>query len=490
MLRIEGDNSRYCDGLNRRSFLQIGGLGLGGLALPDILRAEAAAGIRGSRKSVIMILLPGGPTHLDSFDLKPEAPIEIRGEFKPISTQVPGIQICELLPRIAATMEDFAVIRSLHGGRNDHNLHQCLTGWETHPQQGDSAAVPGFPLGGWPSLGAVASRYLGSADPSVPAFVSLAPQNVESTTRASLNQAGLLGMRHAGFEPLRNKRRETPNISGRENYHEAKHVRAMSDSDMVLQGITLDRLSDRQTLLQRLDQFRRDAEIGDQMTDLDAISQQAMSILTSSALARALSVSEEELNVRRRYGIPDSTTPVRGGPELLRQFLIARRLVQAGVRCVTLAFSQWPLERESRGGHNWDWHTGNFEKARAVFPMLDLGLTALVEDLKARGMMDDVSIVVWGEFGRTPRINRSAGRDHWPNVGTALLAGGGMRTGQVIGATDAQGGFPDDRPVHFRDVFATLYHNLGLNAENITLVDRGGRPHMLVDGRSPLRELV
>ena len=495
MLRILGRNANFCDGVDRRSFLQVGGLALGGLSLVDLLRAESQgarslANSGQSSKSVIMILLPGGPPHLDMFDLKPEAPVEIRGEFRSISTQVPGIRICELFPRMAAIMDKLVVVRSLHGGRNDHNLHQCLTGWETHPQQGDSAAVPGYPAGGWPSIGAVASHVLGPVRPSVPAFVSLAPPNVESTTRASLNQSGLLGMRHAGFEPLRNKRQESPNRAGRDNRHAATYAKATSDSDMVLQGITLDRLGDRRQLLASLDQFRREAERGRQMSEMDAIAGQAMRILTSSDLARALDISAEDLDVRRRYGVPNVPTPEHGGPELLRQFLMARRLIEAGVRCVTLAFSPWPLERESRGGFNWDWHTGNFAKARQAFPMLDLGLTALIEDLSARGMLDDVAIVVWGEFGRSPRINRSAGRDHWPNVGTALLAGGGLRTGQVLGSTDRYGEFPEDRPVHYREVFATLYHHLGITARHMTVTDRRGRPHFLVDGYHPLPELV
>ena len=182
--------------------------------------------------------------------------------------------------------------------------------------------------------------------------------------------------------------------------------------------------------------------------------------------------------------------PVKGGPKLLEQFLVARRLVEAGARCVTLAFSPWPLERESRGGYNWDWHADNFNKARATLPLLDQGVAALVEDLGSRGLLEDVSVVVWGEFGRTPRINKNAGRDHWPAVSSCLLAGGGMRTGQIIGATNRLAEYAKDRPVHFREVFATLYGNLGIDAARTTLPDRQGRPHFLVDNRRPMRELI
>ena len=162
----------------------------------------------------------------------------------------------------------------------------------------------------------------------------------------------------------------------------------------------------------------------------------AFGLLTSSKLAQAMDLDREDPGVRAKYGIASGSDPVNGGPKLLEQFLMARRLIEAGVRCVTLAFSRWPLERESRGGHNWDWHTGNFEKAKLTLPMLDQGLAALIEDLEEKGRLQDVSIVVWGEFGRTPKINGSAGRDHWPRVSSCLLAGGGMRTGQVLGATD------------------------------------------------------
>ena len=488
MLTIPGSSGRYCDGVGRRSFLKIGGLALGGLSLPQILAAEQAAGKRNRHKSVIMILLPGGPPHLDMFDLKPEAPKEIRGEFKPIATNVPGIRIGELLPHLARQMDKLAIVRSLHGGLNDHNLHQCLTGWETHPQQGDSPDRPGYPAGGWPSLGAVISKLQGSGDPAVPAFLSLAPPNVESVSRASLNQPGALGLAHAGFEPNRRKRGDIVYKSGISK--EAVAADAEGASDIVLNGITQARLTDRKALLGGFDQFRHAADTAaGQLGSLDAITQQALGILTSSRLARALDLSREDPALRARYGITAAPAPVHGGPELCKQFLIARRLVEAGVRCVTLAFSQWPLERMSRGGYNWDWHKENFKNARATLPMLDLGVSALVRDLHERGLDKDVSVVVWGEFGRTPKINANAGRDHWPQSAACLLAGGGMRTGQVIGATTRHGHEPAERPVHYRDIFATLYHNLGLN-RRATVTDLRGRPHYLLDNRKPVAELI
>ena len=488
VLTILGEGGRFCDGVTRRTFLKVGGLALGGMSLPQILAAEARAGIRSSHKSIIMILLPGGPPHLDMYDLKPDAPNEIRGEFQPIRTNVPGIEISELMPRTAAIMDKLVLVRSVHGGVDDHNLHQCLTGWGSHPQQGDSMARPGFPTGGWPSIGSVISKIQGSVNSTVPPFISLSPPNAESMTRAALNQPGFLGIGHAGFETNRRRKFGVAYKSG--------ETKAIVDrdreeaADIVLKGISLERLTDRKALLDSLDRFRREADSSGTMTGMDVINQQALGILTSSKLAKALDFKQEDPQLRERYGISKAEVPVKGGPKLLEQFLVARRLVQAGVRCVTLAFSQWPLERMTRGGYNWDWHVENFKNCRDTVPMLDIGLAALVEDLAAHDMLDDVSVVVWGEFGRSPRINRNAGRDHWPAVGSCVLAGGGMRTGQVVGSTDRFGGAPKDRPVHFREVFATLYHNMGIDASRTTVVDLRGRPHYLLDNRDPIPEII
>jgi hypothetical protein len=441
---------------------------MGGIALPQLLAAEARTGKPNPHKAIIMVLLPGGPPHLDMYDLKPDAPVEIRGEFKPISTSVPGIDVCELMPRMAAAMHKLVFVRSLVGGRNDHNLHQCLTGWESHPQQGDSQIIAGFPAGGWPSIGAAMSKIQGPVNRALPPFLSLAPEQAESTTRASLGQSGYLGLAHSGFQPYR-----------------------LNPGDMVLKDMGLDRLGDRKALLASLDRFRSEADTRGFMDGMDTFTQQAFGVLTSSKLVEALDFRREDPEVIQRYGIPDEPVPVHGGPKLLEGFLIARRLVQAGARCVTLALSQWPLERESRGGFNWDFHNGNFKKCRANLPMLDHGVTALVEDLERHAMLDDVSIVAWGEFGRTPRINNNeGGRDHWPQVNSCLLAGGGMRTGQVIGSTSRLGEEAKDRPVHYREVFATLYHNVGIDAGNTTLVDLSGRPQYLVDNREPIAELA
>jgi hypothetical protein len=444
MLTILGKHQPFCDGVSRRNFLRIGALGLGGLALPELLRAETLPGNRKTHKSVIMIFLPGGPSHQDTFDLKMDAPSEIRGEFTPIKTNVPGIEICEHMPQIAKVMDKMVVIRSMVGSFGRHDAFQCLTGRN----------LQNMPAGGWPSMGSVLSKLEGPVDPAVPPFVGLSPK-MGHMEWADAGSPGFLGVAYAPFKP-----------SG------------AGKADMVLNGVTLDRLADRRALLKSFDDFRRDVDASGAMAGMDAFNQQAFGLLTSSKLAEALDLEREDPKIRARYGKGDPHNRDDGGPKLMEQFLMARRLVEAGARCVTLAFSRW------------DHHGGNFAALRQDLPLLDQGVSALVEDLHHRGLDKDVSVVIWGEFGRTPTINKDAGRDHWPTVSCALLAGGGMRTGQVIGSTDRLGGEPKERPVQFGEVFATLYHNLGIDVSRTTIPDLTGRPQYLVDGFSPMRELV
>lgn len=468
MLTIFGKGSRYCDGVSRRGFMQIGGLALGGMSLPQLLRAEADAGTSRSHKGIIMILLPGGPTHLDMYDLKPNAPAEIRGEFSPIETAVPGIEISELMPRLASSMEHFVPIRSLVGAENDHNTHQCVTGWESHPQQPASREIPGYPPGGWPSIGAVTSKVYGPAVAGVPPSIDLIPTYYDArfVTSAAPGQAGYLGPAHAGFE-----------------------VSAVDRSNIALNGISSDRLRDRKGLLKSFDRFRASADKNKAGEGSDSFTQQAFSLLTSPRLAEALDLSQEDPKTLQRYGVKLDSEPLHAGDAHLDQFLMARRVIEAGARCVTMVFSRYPFGRMSKGDYNWDWHRDIFGECRGTLPALDVGLSALVEDLESRGLLDDISVVAWGEFGRTPKINSNAGRDHWPQVAGALLAGGGMRTGQVIGSTNRYGEHAQDRPVHFREVFATLYRNLGIDVSRTQFTDLAGRPQYLVDNRRPIAEL-
>lgn len=444
MLTIYGRSSRFCDGISRRNFLKIGALGLGGLALPQLLEAEAKAGIRRSHKAVIMIYLPGGPPHQDMFDLKLDAPSEIRGEFQPIATKVPGIQICEHLPRMAAMMDKLAIIRSISDAVDDHSDFHCMTGRSKRIQ----------PPGGWPTFGSVVTKLLGPANRVIPPFVGLEPK----MQHRPYNDAGP-GFLGAGLRSFR------PEGNGKD--------------DMVLHGVTLDRLADRKSLLASFDRFRCDLDTTGVMDGLDSFNEQAFGVLTSSKLLEALDFQREDKRLIERYGKGDSKPHGDAAPMLMEQFLVARRLVEAGARVVTVAFGFW------------DYHGNNFKNAKADMPLLDQGVTALVEDLHQRGLDKDVSVVVWGEFGRTPAINKDAGRDHWPKASCAVLACGGMKTAQVIGATDRLGAEPSERPVRFGEVFATLYHQLGIDVNKTTVTDLSGRPQYLVeDGLQPMKELI
>lgn len=444
MLNLFGKPKKFCDGVTRRTFLKIGGLGMGGLALPQILKAESASGIRRSHKAIIMVYLPGGPPHQDTFDLKLDAPSEIRGEFKAIPTNVAGLQICEHLPRMAKIMDKVAVIRSMADARDDHSDFMCLTG-RTRTNE---------PPGGWPSFGSLISRVQGPVTPAIPPFMGLEPRMQHRPYNAS--GPGFLGVSHRSFRP-----------------------EGDCKSDMVLNGLTLERLADRRGLLKSFDQLRRDLDASGLMAGLDTFNEQAFGMMTSSQLLAALDFTKEDPRVRERYGRGDARVHGDAAPMLNEQFLVARRLVEAGARAVTVAYGFW------------DYHGNNFGNARNDLPLLDQGLSALIEDLHERGLDKDVSVVVWGEFGRTPIINKDAGRDHWPRVSCALLAGGGMKTGQVIGATDRAGGEPTERPVRFGEVFATLYHNLGIDVSKASVEDLTGRPQYLVpEGCTPMTELV
>lgn len=440
--------------LSRRNFLRIGGIGVGGLTLAKLLAAEAAAGAPGEiarpKKSLIMIYLVGGPPHLDMWDLKPDAPVEVRGEFRPIRTNVPGIELCEHLPRMAKMMDKFAILRSIVGAQDDHNAFQCYTGRDQRRP---------MPTGNWPQLGSAVAKVQGAANPAVPPFVSLC----YPCTHGPYNEPGpgFLGVGHAGFAAL-----------------------GASRDNMVLQGVTAGRMNERRTLLAAMDRIRRDVDATGQMSGMDEFTAQAMDILSSSKLVDALDLSKEDPRIVARYGTGDPTVFMddNGAPRVPQNFLMARRLIEAGVRVVTVAYSKW------------DWHGGPnnsiFKRQREDLPVFDQGITALVEDLHARGLDRDVSVIAWGEFGRTPTINGGGGRDHWPRVSGAILAGGGMTTGQVIGATDRLGGEASNRPVTFPDVFATLYHRLGIDPHAVTISDLQGRPQYLVEpGATRIAEL-
>jgi hypothetical protein len=437
--------------LSRRSFLQIGTFGAAGLSLPQLLRAESAAGTRSSHKSVILIYLVGGPPHQDMFDLKPNAPQEIAGPWRPIATNVNGVQICEAFPRLARIMDKLVVVRSLVGNQADHDAIQVFNGH--NPRRPT-------PQGGWPQFGSTVARVQGAVDRATPPFISLC----YTCTHGPYNEPGpgFLGPSLAPFRPM-----------------------GPSRNDMTLRGVNVDRLADRRSLLRSFDGLRREIDASGMMAGMDTFNEQAFGLLTSSRLAEALDLSREDVRTVQRYGTgnPNIFMDENGAPRVPQSMLMARRLIEAGARVVTLNYSKW------------DWHGGPnnsiFQREAQDFPVFDQCVSALVEDLHLRGLSDDCTVVIMGEFGRTPRINAQTGRDHWPQVNCAMLAGGGMRTGQVIGATDRIAGEAVARPVTFGDLYATLYRNLGIDAAHTTVTDFNGRPHYLVeDNAAPLRELV
>ena len=456
---------------SRREFLATGSLLVGGIALADLLRAEAAAGIGSSNKAVVNIHLDGGPPHLDMIDLKPEAPAEVRGEFSPIASRIPGFSVCELLPKLAAAADKLIFVRSLVGSVGVHDAFQCQSGFGEKDLKS---------IGGRPALGSIVARLFGSTRDPAPAFVDLMQGRpfVRNSARP-----GFLGPAFQPFRPDISKMFSRPLEEGMKRELAARgadHATGLS----VIDGISVERLSHRTTLMRELDRFRRDIDASGMMNAMDGFTRQAVGILTSGRFADAMDLGKEDPRVVERYTLPENAGAIDAGAtsegsSWPKKLLLARRLIEAGVRSVSLSLS------------DFDTHSANFRRMRNLLPLLDHGLDAFLTDLAERGMLGDVSIVAWGEFGRTPNVDaKTAGRHHWPNVGMALLAGGGMRTAQVIGRTDRYGGAAVARPVTYQDVFATLYRNLGIDLTTTRLTDPSGRPQMLLDEGQPIAEVV
>jgi hypothetical protein len=427
MLTFFGAKQSFCDGVSRRNFLKIGAFGAG-LTLADLLRSRAQGAIPAGHaapsrpKSAIMIYLPGGPSHLDMYDLKPDAPAEIRGEFKPINTNVPGVQICEHFPLQAQMWDKLACVRSIISV-DEHSDSLVSTGYSNRENM----------TANHPSFGSVVSRVRQNQLTEVPHFVSL-----RGMSRGT--EPGFLGIAHRPFSP-----------SGPAN-----------ENLRPLPNVSMDRLNDRRTMMSTFDGVRRDVDTN--AAGLDAFSQRAFDMITSGGVRNALDLQREAQASRERY---------KG----VEQFLTARRLVEAGVGCVTLSI----------GG--WDTHGQNFQSLRRQLPQVDKGVANLVQDLHDRGLSNDVVVVMWGEFGRTPRINMNAGRDHWSPVMGALVAGGGLKMGQAVGATTARGERPQDRPYRASQVLSTLYHAVGIDPAQ-TFPNGAGRPMYILEDREPVRELV
>jgi hypothetical protein len=454
-----GAAQRGCDDFrrtltpDRRSFLRAGVLGAAGLSLAQLLRLEARAAKSSERKpSVIILWMRGGPSHIDMWDPKPDAPADYRGEFGVADTNVPGVRLGDLLPMCGAVMDKWSIIRSLHHADAGHSSGDqiCFTGYPSGPNPDENVH---------PSCGSIVARQLGKQTPDLPAYVMI-PRMVPGTGSA------YLGVACKPFETGAD-----PAAPGRFR---------LSSFDLP-QGLSVERLDDRRALLRSFDQVRRDVDASGQMDALDRFNQKAWDILTSSKARDAFDLDREPEPIRERYGYMPAFDPKAadrcGSPAWSQRILLARRLVEAGVRLVT-ADLRW-----------WDTHVKGFESLKLGFlPRFDRAYSALIEDLEQRGLLESTLVIAWGEFGRTPRVNPQAGRDHYPNVFSAALAGGGVKGGRVVGESDAKGAFPKSNPKPPQDVLATLYRHLGVDTE-AQYLNGAGRPIAVLPSGKPIDEL-
>jgi hypothetical protein len=427
-----------CDGVSRRDFLQVGALSAAGLALPDLLQAQSAAPQNANRaraQSVILVYLGGGLSHHDTFDMKPDQPEEIRGNYHPIATNVPGLQISHMLPRLAQCMNKVSLVRS---GAHNNDHHETATNWALCGRFGS-------PFGDYPAMGAVVSHQLGFRGP-LPPYVSI-PRNPSFTWE--LGKSAFLGGRYESF------RTGDPNAPGYQ-------VQDVSPTENLTDSV----VERRQTLLQAVDGLTAQVEGSDAIATYNEFQRRATTLVLSSEARRAFAIEQESANLRDRYG---RTT-------FGQSCLLARRLVERGVRFATINF----------GG--WDHHARIWDGLGSKLPQLDLGLSALLQDLEVRGLLATTLVAVFGEFGRTPRINRDTGRDHWGPAASLLFAGAGVRGGQVIGATDRQGAYVTRRPVAPADVAYTMYEAVGVDPHR-WLMHPEGRPVEILDQGEAVREL-
>jgi hypothetical protein len=468
MLTILGRGTKTCDGVTRRELMRVGALSLfGGLSLPNLLRAGRKRH-QGAVKSVIMFNLLGGPSHQDMFDMKPDAPPEIRGQFKPISTSVPGIQICEHLPRLAKLMHRACLIRTFTHGFNSHDPLPFMTGYTD--QAFTAQALPSDP----PDVGAVC-QYLGLGQPDLPGAVCMPcyPGWGEGGKRRG-PYAGFLGSQ---YDPLFTRCAPTFDRKPKVNYYDPVlpiGEPLLPTTDMPAE-MTIDRMDGRRSLLAQVDRTFARAHHSPSLNRLDSVQQRAFAMLTSSRTKGAFDLSREPGRVRARYG-----RTLTGNC-----LLLARRLVEAGVPFISVH-----QEIFGGNGHSYDMHENNFGMLKdSNLPLLDQVVPALIDDLEARGLLSSTLVVVMGEMGRSPRINAKAGRDHWPQCGFSLLIGGGVRQGHVHGRTDKIAAYPMDHPVSPGDFVATIYQVLGIDPET-TVPDRSGRPIPIAHGGRPVKGVL
>jgi hypothetical protein len=448
---LAGKTPRYCDGLSRRSFLKLGVAGMASLGLGDVLRARAATAEAGKKDTAVILLwLDGGPSHMDLYDLKPDAPAEYRGLWKPIRTNVPGLDISELFPRQARVADKFSIVRSLHHDTGDHFTggHWMLTGRGGRVSGANNE-------GQYPSLGSIVAKVRGPNRPGLPAYVAI-PHAMSIGLRPGYFGANYLGM---PFNPF-----ETTGDPNQPNFQ--------VNNLQLTGGLTLDKLEDRRSLLSHFDGMRRSVDQTGTIDAMDRFQRSAYDLVTGPAARRAFDLSTEDPRLRDRYG------RTHWG----QCTLLARRLVEAGSTFVTVHMGGWD--------HHWDLKAG----MQNYLPIVDAAVATLFSDLEDRGLYERTLVVLCGEFSRTPRMNDGSGkgtpgRDHWGNSMFCLLGGGGVKGGQVIGSTDRLGQAPKDRPLMPPDIHATMYHVLGIDPA-IHFLDRTGRPVAASEQTRPIAELL
>lgn len=435
MLDMGGRLFKTCAGVTRRSLLKAGAVAMAGLTLPDLLRRQhAAASVTGSavssEKSLILIWLDGGPPHHETYDPKPDAPTEFRGPLGSIETAIPGVRLSELLPRHAAILDKVSLIRTMHHRNGDHfaAAHWMLTGFL------GSNAVNLPPVN--PSAPSVIAKLKGPRTEGLPAYVGL-PHTHSVGLAPGYHGAAYLGVAYNPF---------TTNIDPNQPGYQVPNLN-------LPDGVTIERMSDRRQLLNAFDQVRREADAAGMLDGLDEFTRRAFEMVTGPRARAAFDISGEDPKLRDRYG----------RHQWGQCALVARRLVEAGVRCVTLTFD------------GWDWHSTIKEGMERQLPIIDAAIATLITDLDARGLLETTMVVVMGEFGRTPRINATAGRDHWGDAMSVLIGGGGVRPGVVVGSTNVKGEVPRDRPVPPADLIVTIYHHMGIDPAT-TFHNHAGRP--------------
>jgi hypothetical protein len=452
MLKVLGGAARDCDGVTRRSFLQAGLLGLGGLALPDFLRLQVAKGATqtSQQRSVILFWLSGGPGHMETWDPKPDSPSGFRGPFGAIPTSLPGVHFGELLPEQAQRMDKLAILRTVNHGSGDHTKgnHWMLTGFE-----GPAFNAPDNQVQRRPAMGAAVARLLGSSRPGMPPYVAV--PNLRGGTDNLFHYAAYLGGQANPFIV-----ESDPNATS----YQVRNLRLPG-------GLSLQRLEDRRRVLAAMDDLRRSADA--RLRDLDAYQQRAFDMLTGKAVASAFEINAEPASLRDRYG----------RHTFGQSALLARRLVEAGTPFVTVNCVPWDH-------HGTPPQLKTEEGAKKLIPPLDRAIGALIDDLVQRGLYDSTLVVAMGEFGRTPRMNKDAGRDHWGNTFSVLMGCGSMRMGQVIGRSSDKGQYVVERPISPQDVVATVFAHLGIDSRTVTFTDKTGRPTYLIENGVPIRELL